>query len=352
MLTPGLDSENSKIGFARTWVKHLAKRVERLHVIPVMGGSSPTPNVRVHSLGRERGLNKTHRLWNLYRILGSVLQQDTPDVVFIHMLPMYVWLMAPLIKAFRVPVVFWYTSGHVNAELRLAHRLADCVVTASPESFRLKSDKTVILGHGVDTTRFCPDLECGTQGMEILAVNRIAPDKDLETLLRAVAIVEGATCRIVGITDERNQAYRARLDNLGDELGIGERVQFVGPLPYNAMADQYRACALFVSTSLTGSVDKVVLEAMACEKPILTCNESFERVLGSRATTLMFDRGDFRALARKANHWLCLNADARARLGCELREIVVRNHDLAGFADRLLGVFSDVGGMNGAPVSV
>jgi glycosyltransferase involved in cell wall biosynthesis len=259
--------------------------------------------------------------------------------------------MAPLIKAFRVPLVFWYTSGHVDTELRLAHRLADCVVTASPESFRLQSDKTVILGHGIDTTRFCADPENDAQGTGILAVNRIAPDKDLETLLRAVAIVEDAMCRIVGITDERNQEYRAHLDNLVDELGIGERVQFVGPLPYDAMTDQYRACALFVNTSLTGSVDKAVLEAMACEKPILTCNESFERVLGPHATTLTFDQGDFQTLARKANHWLHSGAGTRTHLGRELREIVVQDHDLAGFVDRLLAVFSDVGGIDGATVS-
>ena len=214
--------------------------------------------------------------------------RDRPDVVFVHMLPLYVLLMAPFTKVFRVPLILWYAWGRVDAKLRLARCLVDCVVTASPESFRLKSTKTVVLGHGIDTARFCADMKTGADGAGILAVNRVAPDKDLETLLRAMAAVD-VPCRIVGITDQRDRAYRARLDNLVDELGIGERVQFVGPRFYDAMADEYRACALFVSTSLTGSLDKAVLEAMACEKPILTCNESFESVLGHRATDLMFD---------------------------------------------------------------
>ncbi|MBN1812162.1 MAG: glycosyltransferase family 4 protein [Anaerolineae bacterium] len=242
-----------------------------------------------------------------------------------------------------MPLILWYAWGRVDAKLRLAHRLVDCVVTASPESFPLKSTKTVVLGHGIDTARFCADMKTGADGAGILAVNRIAPDKDLETLLRAMVALD-VPCRIVGITDERNRAYRARLYDLVEELGIGGRVQFVGPVPYTEMADQYRTCALFVSTSLTGSLDKVVLEAMACEKPVLTCNESFKSVLGHHAEDLMFDQGDHQALSEKVNHLLGLSAEARARLGQELREIVVREHDLAGFIGRLVVVFSEVGG--------
>lgn len=343
MLTPDLDGGNPIVGFARIWVKRLATRVERLHVIPVMGGDSPAPNVHVHSLGRERGQGKFRRLWNLYRIMGKVLRQDRPSVVFVHMLPLYVLLLAPLTKAFHVPLILWYTWGRVDAELRLAHRLVDCIVTASLESFPLKSDRTVVLGHGIDTAQFCASRRVGGGGNGILVVNRIAPDKDLETLLRAMTALE-MPCRIVGVTDERDRAYRARLDDLVDALRIGDRVCFAGPRPYTAMADQYRACTLLVSTSVTGSLDKAVLEAMACEKPIVTCNESFRNVLGRYAKDLMFDRGDHQSLGRKVDHLLGLSAEARACLGRELREIVIQEHDLDGFIDRLVTVFSEAGG--------
>jgi glycosyltransferase involved in cell wall biosynthesis len=343
MLTPDLDDGNPIVGFARTWVKRLATRVERLHVIPVMGGDSPAFNVLAHSLGRERGQGKFCRLWNLYRIMTKVLRQDRPDVVFVHMLPLYVLLMAPLAKAFRVPLILWYTWGHVDAELRLAHCLADRIVTASPESFPLKSDRTVVLGHGIDTEQFCAGRQVENGGNGILAVNRIAPDKDLETLLQAMTALE-MPCHIVGATDERDRAYRAHLDDLAGELEIGDRVRFAGPRPYAEMADQYRACTLFVSTSVTGSLDKAVLEAMACEKPIVTCNESFRNVLGHHAKDLMFDRGDHQALGERVNHLLGLSAEARACLGRELREIVIQGHDLDGFIDRLVSVFSEAGG--------
>ena len=343
MLTPDLDAENPIVGFARTWVKRLATRVERLHVIPVMGGDSPAPNVLVHSLGREHGQGKFRRFWNLYRIMGQVLRQDRPDVVFVHMLPLYVLLMAPLAKAFRVPLILWYTWGRVDAELRLAHRLADRIVTASSESFPLKSGRIVVLGHGIDTAQFCAGRQVENGGRGILAVNRIAPDKDLETLLRAMTALE-MPCHIVGATEDRDRAYHAYLNNLVDELGVGERVQFVGPQPYTAMVDQYRACTLFVSTSVTGSLDKAVLEAMACEKPIITCNGSFRNVLGRHGKDLMFDRGDHQALSKKVNHLLGLSTEARTCLGRELREIVVREHELDGFVDRLVAVFSEARG--------
>jgi glycosyltransferase involved in cell wall biosynthesis len=344
MVTPGLDDENPKVGFARTWVTQLATRVERLHVIPVMGGDSPAANVQVHSLGREHGLGKLRRLENLYRAVGTILRQDRPDVIFVHMLPLYVVLLAPLAWAYRVPLVLWFAYGRVDATLRLAHRLVQRVVTASPESFRLEDGKTVVLGHGIDTARFCAGVAGSTPHVEILAVNRIAPDKDLETLLRAVAL-SGASCRIVGATDERHREYRDHLDALVGELGIGKRTHFAGPLPYQAMVEQYRACTLFVSTSLTGSVDKVVLEAMACERPILTCNESFGGVLGVDGTALVFPHGDFQGLAVRIDQLLWMDAESRAGLGRELRAIVVRDHDLAGFMERLVALFVHVGGV-------
>jgi glycosyltransferase involved in cell wall biosynthesis len=95
---------------------------------------------------------------------------------------------------------------------------------------------------------------------------------------------------------------------------------------------------------VTGSLDKAVLEAMACEKPIVTCNESFRNVLGHHAKDLMFDRGDHQSLCERVNHLLGLSAEARACLGRELREIVIQDHDLDGFIDRLVIVFSETGG--------
>src|SRR5207249_4282524 len=113
------------------------------------------------------------------------------DVIFVHMVPQYAIIAAPLARACRIPMVLWYAHGSVSGRLRLAHGLVQRVVTASRESFRLPSDKVVVTGHGVDTDLFdqpAPDPSSKERSapFRLVAVGRISRIKDHETLVRAV----------------------------------------------------------------------------------------------------------------------------------------------------------------------
>jgi glycosyltransferase involved in cell wall biosynthesis len=61
---------------------------------------------------------------------------------------------------------------------------------------------------------------------------------------------------------------RQRLEDLARELGA--RVRFLGGLTQVQLRDEYRRAAYFAHTSETGSLDKVVLEALACGLPVRT----------------------------------------------------------------------------------
>jgi len=52
-------------------------------------------------------------------------------------------------------------------------------------------------------------------------------------------------------------------------------IKLLGPISHNQILSYYQNSDLFINLSHTGSMDKVVLEAMACEKLVLTCNEAF-----------------------------------------------------------------------------
>jgi len=100
----------------------------------------------------------------------------------------------------------------------------------------------------------------------------------------------------------------------------------------------YRAATLLLSGSRTGSVDKVVLEAMASRRPVLTCNEAFPRLfeaLGAGAPGLTFPAGDAAALADRAAALLALEGPARAALGARLRALVQRDHEVDTLMGRL-----------------
>jgi glycosyltransferase involved in cell wall biosynthesis len=361
VVTPAVDENHGVLGFIPTWLRKLAAKTEKLYVLtPWLDETTTLPdNVEVHDYSGVKEWDKLGFFtkackalrWRLrwlalmFRLLPRV------DGVFCHMYPSFTLMAGPCAKLLGKPVVTWYTHGHVSRRLRLASVLADRIVTASSESYRLKSGKVIVTGHGIDLERFRPETDDETkkEGCELLTAGRISPTKDLETVIRAVYLLgqeEGRhDIRLVvagGTPPAATDDYLDSLKKLVDELGLYKRVAFTGPVPYTDMPARYRRSDLFVSPSRTGSVDKTVLEAMASGKPALACNETFRDVFGPDAETLLFAPGDAADLAGKISDLLAMDDTARRELGENLRAIVRERHDLDGLVDKLLAVFASL----------
>jgi len=78
---------------------------------------------------------------------------------------------------------------------------------------------------------------------------------------------------------ESDKIYFEKLKNLIKEKKLDDIVEFVGPIPNKYIAEFYQSGDLFINLSDTGSLDKAVLEAMACGLKILTSNEAFKDIL-------------------------------------------------------------------------
>lgn len=59
------------------------------------------------------------------------------------------------------------------------------------------------------------------------------------------------------------------IENLVKELGITKQVEFLGYLSRENVLDQMRTCDVFVLSSLYETFGVVVIEAMACGKPVI-----------------------------------------------------------------------------------
>jgi glycosyltransferase involved in cell wall biosynthesis len=227
------------------------------------------------------------------------------------------------------------------------------VVTASPESFRLPSDKVTVTGHGVDTDLFDQPAAPPADGrpFRLVAVGRISRIKDHETLVRAVAVLSRRDpqttweVQIVGAPLYADDAaYLAELQRLAGDLNVAGQIDFGGSIPNRALPPAYGAADVAVSTSRTGSLDKVVLEGMACRRPVVTCNEAFQPILGSIDPPLLFPAGDAEALAERILGLRQSSTEARSALGERLRGIVMRDHSVDQWADRTVAVCATLAG--------
>lgn len=339
------DDDDPLLGFTSGWINALAKHCSSIDVVTMTAGRvNVAGNVRVFSIGKEKGYTESRRAVEFYRILGRRLREKPVDAGFFHMTPLFAVMAAPILKPRGVKLVLWYAHKAISLTLRAAESLADQVVTPTRESFPFPSHKLTVVGHGVDTTLFTPGpaRESSAGPFKILVAGRVAPIKRVEVLIEAVrqlvlkGDLEDIQVRLVGPVLPKDTGYAENLRRTVISAGLQGRIDFVGPRPFRRMPDEYRAADLLVSTSQTGSADKVVLEAMACEVPVVTSNPAFVPVLSRWSGLLLAPPGDPAALALRMRQMIQMRPAERRGLGRELREVVKERHSLDRLARTLI----------------
>ena len=140
----------------------------------------------------------------------------------------------------------------------------------------------------------------------LLTVNAALPHKNLERLLRAVALVPEPVLALVGHAGRDSERLRA----LAAELGIAERVRITGWLSDEDLEGLYRLAAGFVYPSLHEGFGMPVLEAMRRGTPVACADAtSLPEVVGDAA--LLFDPYSVEAIAAAARTLLVATRSAR-----------------------------------------
>ncbi len=342
MMTQRVDPEHDVLGFTVDWITALAEHVERLTVLTAYEGSHDLPeNVSVRSYGKERGFAKPRRVMEFQRHCLA-LRREGIDSVFAHMIPQYVLASWPVLGR-SCRYVMWYAHGTIGWDTRIAHRLIDVVVTATPQSFRLPSEKVFTVGHGIDMERFTPGTVDSVRG-RLLNVGRIAPVKNTHRLVEAVGILRDrgrpVELRLVGGLSRADRAYLTEVRTTIDDLGLGDRIELVESVPHDQIVDEYRRSGLFISASQTGSLDKVEVESMACGTPPICCNDAFlELVTESslESDQLTFPPGDVATLADRVEGVLDLAEREYHGIATNCREVVATNHSVDALMETVAG---------------
>ena len=199
--------------------------------------------------------------------------------------------------------------------------------------------QTAVVYNGVDAERFTPPEELGDEHI-VLSVGDLIPTKGHATLLRAAASIRenvaNLKVRIVGDGRERN-----RLVNLARELGVEDRVTFLGRQSRRQVVDEMRNCTVFALPSHYEALGCVYLEAMACGKPAIGCRgQGIEEVIRHGFSGILVDPGDAAGLAQ-AMIELLRNSEKRGEMGREARNEIVRRFTLRQQAEALARIYRE-----------
>ncbi len=283
IITQKVDINDDALGFFHGWLEKLAGKADIFVIANYVGKYDLPENVKVFSLGKERGVGRLVKIfkyqWFLLKLLPKV------NGVFFHMCPEYVLGAHLWPKIFRKRTLLWYTHKSVNWKLKMAEKLVDKIFTASRESFRLPSKKIEVTGHGIDLDKFKPaETKKDGSKFKIISVGRISPVKNYDLLIDTAEILKNKgfdyEIKITGTPIlESDKIYFEKLKEKISQKKLDDKITFVGPIPNKDIAEFYRESDLFVNFSDTGSLDKAVLEAMACGLKILTSNEAFKNIV-------------------------------------------------------------------------
>ena len=345
MFNLATDADDPILGFTTRWIQALAKRVEFVHVITMRAGRVDVPeNVRVYSVGKEKGYSEPRRALEFYRWLFHVLRNGRIDACFSHMIPIFTVLAAPILKAKGIPIVTWYAHPSLTWTLKLAHHLSDRMVTSLETAYPYRRDKLVVVGQGIDTDLFAPDGTPPEEPPMILCVGRLSPVKDHPTLLKAAALLRerlGLPFRVVilgGPATEKDKEYARNLQTMVEQLSLSDRVRFVPAVRQEDLPGWYRRCTVHVNLTPTGYGDKVAWEVMACGRPCLVANRGFDEILGEYRSLLLFNHGSPYDLAARLQRLLTLPSDHLVAIGNKLRGRVIEMYSLNRLTDELIRI--------------
>lgn len=210
-----------------------------------------------------------------------------------------------------------------------------------------------VLPNGVDAERFRPDVDVGS----LRARYRLRPEdrvvlfvgaldkahyfKGVHVLLQAMARMPDHTARLLVVGDgDLRQAYQKQCA----ALGLEERVIFCGRVPDQDLPAHYALCDLLAlpSTTRGEAFGLVLLEAMACGKPVVASNlPGVRSVVSDGESGLLVTPGDPDHLAETLRALLDSPA-RRQEMGARGRAIVEETYAWPRIIPQLVAVYEEV----------
>ena len=174
----------------------------------------------------------------------------------------------------------WHGPGweETNAPKARALHAADHVFFQS-EFCRVSSDRFLgerqgpweVLHNPVDTERFTPGGRRAQDGLTLLLGGNQYQRYRLEAALATLALLPGARLLVSGALSWRPDRRRSEAEGreLVARLGLGERVELLGPYSQEEAPELLRRADLLLHTKYNDPCPTIVLEAMACGLPVV-----------------------------------------------------------------------------------
>jgi len=261
-------------------------------------------------------------LWGMFAALRKLLHEGwRPDVIHAHVYSAGVPAVL-LGRRYGIPVVIsehfsgfrWgFVRGLKRWKAKFAFERASLVCPVSEalkehiEAYGIRA-RFQVVPNVVDTSLFCPSAEVAQSGnggkKRILLVALLDPKKGVPYLLEALARIKEKRDDLIFdiVGDGPNRAEYEKLAN--EERGLADIVRFHGMKSKQEVAEFMKRCDFFVLPSLFETFGVVLIEALACGKPVIATDSGGPNEIITEEVGMLVPPGDSEALAQAIDFML------------------------------------------------
>ena len=319
-----VDERDLVLGFFCRWIAELAPHFESIDVIALGKGTCTLPeNVRVHSLGKERGPRSAFTYAWRFLLLAWRLRTRY-DRVFVHMNEEYPLLGGLMWKLLHKPLYFWRNHYAGSWKTSLACALSTTVFYTSQDSFTARFKNAVRMPIGVDLDRFSQHATSKRNKNSLLFLARMSPSKRPDVLIQALGILNKKgvpfSATLCGSPSREDEDYYRDLHEQVSDLRLREHITFVAGVPHAETHTQYEQHEFFVNVSRSGMFDKTLFEAASSGCLVVSANRDLAEVIPQLGFS-----GEADDLAKRLEALFELPSEVRSELEKKLRALAVAN---------------------------
>ncbi len=259
----------------------------------------------------------TYYWWSVKRGFRRLFNKwGMPDLIHAHVVLPTGWVAMKLGQEYHIPVVLTEHFGPFG------HHLSSPYKQSLVRETLMKSDRIIAVSPALaqNIRDFCPDIAIdiignvigkefvtSTEGIvrhkqparvtRFLSVAAFLKLKGIEYLLKAIQLLVQHDCTSFELILIGEGMEASLLDSKISKLDIASYCRLLGPLPRTEVKSWMQQCDVLVSSSLHETFGMVLVEAMACGKPVIATHCGGPDFIVTPETGILVDPADPVALA-------------------------------------------------------
>jgi glycosyltransferase involved in cell wall biosynthesis len=228
------------------------------------------------------------------------------------------WKKSAYLCAFRAMRLHRFVTWHASTEMEAADIRRVFGQGMPPARRRL--DLKIGVARDLSSIPSVSGTATGDSSRSIVFLSRIVPMKNLHTLLEAVAQIQGdLDVTVAGPAEDAR--YWDGCQKLIASLPPNKQVEYIGPVPGDAVVNFLAGFDLFVLPTLGENFGHVVLEALAAGLPVIVGQDTPWAVIEEVGAGWLCDPRDPVALARRIERFYSLSPKAKKGMATTARRL-------------------------------